>query len=372
MLLRQVDGLFLVPQLHGQRASARRDREIAITESPHQVEGLPRRLLLCQPQRIRRHVLFDCGAHLGRRAEEAVRGHQPAEGLVRALEVVGLHEEPYAPDAIVEVREDRPRQELVPHRLPEALDLSAGLRVMRAALDVPDSMAAKLLLERRFAAPRRVLASLVGQDFTRCAVVGNRTSQSFHDERRPLVVRHHEAHEVARVVVQEGRHVDPLLPAQQEREEIRLPELIGLRTLEASLGRPRLGFRRRRFLEEPLLVKDAAHRRFRNPERFEPLQHVPDSSRAPVRVFALRGDNGIAPSSTLRPWRHLGHSRHGDQRVYPTQPVPSRPLRCRCRRNAEHAADLVERPALVNDRPCDADPQLDRPGPSCSRARAVL
>jgi hypothetical protein len=48
--------------------------------------------------------------------------------------------------------------------------------------------------------------------------------------------RHHEPG----TVVEERGDIDPLVPSQQKREQIRLPELIRLRALKPPLGRPRL------------------------------------------------------------------------------------------------------------------------------------
>ena len=159
---------------------------------------------------------------------------------MRPLEIVVLHEERDAPLAVVKVREDRSRQKLVPHRLPEALDLSARLRMVRAALHVPDAVATQLLLEARLAAPRGVLPALVRQDLARGAVVRDRARERFHHEARALVMRDRQAHEVPAVVVQKRRDVQPLLTAQKKRKQVRLPELVRLRTLEAPLGRTRL------------------------------------------------------------------------------------------------------------------------------------
>ena len=94
---------------------------------------------------------------------------------------------------------------------------------MGPALYMPDALAAKLLLEPRLAPPSRVLAPLVGQDLARGAVVGDPAGKCFHHQRAPLVVRHHEAHEIPGVVIQERRHIHPLVAAQQKREEVRLP-----------------------------------------------------------------------------------------------------------------------------------------------------
>jgi hypothetical protein len=137
---------------------------------------------------------------------------------VRALEVVVLDEETNAPLAIVEVRKDRPGEKLLPHRLPETLDLPAGLRMMRPALHVPDAIAAQLLLEVRRAAPGRVLPPLVGEDLPRRTVVGNPTRQRLHHQRALLVMRHRQTHQIPRVIVQKSRDIHPLVLAQQESE----------------------------------------------------------------------------------------------------------------------------------------------------------
>ena len=68
---------------------------------------------------------------------------------------------------------------------------------MRSALHVVDPLAAKLLLEPRLPAPGRVLAPLIGQDLARHPIVGDRARERLQHERAPLVVRHHQAHEIA-------------------------------------------------------------------------------------------------------------------------------------------------------------------------------
>lgn len=46
-------------------------------------------------------------------------------------------------------------------------------------------------------------------------------------------MRQRQAHQVTRVIVQEGCDVHPLVSAQQKREQVRLPQLVRLGTLEA-------------------------------------------------------------------------------------------------------------------------------------------
>jgi hypothetical protein len=154
-------------ELHVQPAARRRDRQVAISQPPHQVKRLPHRLQKRQPRRVLRHRLFDRLPHLRRRSKKSVRRHQSRERLVRPLEVIRVDKQLQPPLQIDEIGKHRPRQKLVPQRLPEALDLPQRLRVLRPTLDVRDPLAPQLLLEFRRAAPRRVLPPLVGQDLPR-------------------------------------------------------------------------------------------------------------------------------------------------------------------------------------------------------------
>jgi hypothetical protein len=213
---------------------------------------------------------------------------------VRALEVVVLNKERRAPLAVVEVGKHGAGEKLLPHRLPEALDLAAALRMVRPALDVADALAAKLFLESCLASPSGVLAPLVGQDLARGAIVGNPPRERLEHQRAPLVVRHHQAHEVARVIIQERRHVHPLVAPKEERKEVRLPKLVGLGALKAPLRRLRSWSCRRAPLREPLLLEHPAHRRIRCPDAKEAAHHVADPPAARLRIRFLRRQHRLA------------------------------------------------------------------------------
>jgi hypothetical protein len=134
-----------------------------------------------------------------------------------------LYEQPHAALTILEVRKHGARKELLPHRLPEPLDLPASLRMMGSALDVRDPVAMQFRLELRGTAPRGVLPTLIGENLARCAVVGNPASQRLEHQRTTLMMRQSEADQITRVIVQERRYVQPLVFAQQKREQVRLP-----------------------------------------------------------------------------------------------------------------------------------------------------
>jgi len=141
ILLRQSNRLgLLIPHLHAQTAPLRRDAQLAVAETAHQIEGLSRRLFVRQTRRVRAHALLDRRAHLISRAEEAVSRHEPAEALMWPLKVVAVDEETQALLAVRVVGEHRLAQPLVPQRLPEALHFAERLRMLRPALDVTNAL----------------------------------------------------------------------------------------------------------------------------------------------------------------------------------------------------------------------------------------
>ena len=133
-----------------------------IAELPDDVEGLARRLLEREPQRVRRDLALDLGAHVARRAKVPVRRDCAVERLMRSMEVVVLDEVLEPVLRVDVVREDRAAEKLVPQGLPEALDLAERLRVLRPAADVLDAQALERDLEFGLAPPHRVLPAVVG------------------------------------------------------------------------------------------------------------------------------------------------------------------------------------------------------------------
>jgi hypothetical protein len=336
------------------------DRQIAVAEPAHHVEGLARGLFHREPCRVALHVALDGFAHLRRRSKVAVRRDEPTDALVRPLKVVRVDEQLQPSLEVFPVREDGPREELVPQRLPEALDLAERLRMLRSALDVVDAFSTKLLLELRRTAPRRVLPAVVGEDLPRRAVGGDALAQSLHHECAPLVVRDRVRHDEARVVVHERGHVDALVPPEQEREDVRLPELVRFRALEAPLPRLAqhpLGL----LLEQTLLVEDSPHRGLRNAECLEAFEEVADLARAKLGSLSLERHHRASLRVTRRGLRCHGFGPlHRHERVHAPLAVLAHPER-QCRvRHPEPPRDGVRRRAVVRDLPRRSDLQLER------------
>jgi hypothetical protein len=308
ILLSKLDGLGrFVAQLHAQAAAGGRDAQVSVPHATHDVEGLACGLLERQSHRVGVHVLLDGSADVRGRLEESVRRHQALDALVWPLEVVGVDVQTQASVAVGVVAEDGPAQKLLPKRLPESLHLAQRLRVLRATLDVTDALATQLLFEVSLSAPCRVLAALVGENFVWRAPRRDRPLERLHHQRRPLMVGHRPAHQEAGVVVHEGCHVQPLVASEQKGEDVRLPELVRSRALEA----PRwvLACRRRcgRLGNQTLLVQDATHFRLADAERREAGKHIPDATRPPLGVLLLLGDDRIVSDLRAVTARRVGH-----------------------------------------------------------------
>ena len=244
---------------------------------------------------------------------------------------------------------------------------------MRPALHMLDALAAQLLFKARRAPPRRVLAPLIGEDLARCAVVSNRPRERLQHQSAPLVVRHHQAHQISRVIIQERRHVHPLLAPQKKREQIRLPQLIGLGALKAPLRglRPRLCPHSRR--RKPLLLQHPAHRRLRGPDPEEAPHHVPDPAAAGLRLGTLCLQHRLAPRVRLHRLPPLGRAnRPRYQRGPSARPILPRPLRHRGVRNPKLLRHPRRRQLLIHNHRRRRHHHVQRPCASRPMLRAVL
>jgi hypothetical protein len=131
------------------------------------------------------------------------------------------------------VRKHRPAEKLVPQRLPEPLHLAQRLRVLRPTADVLDAHPLQRLLELRLAAPHRVLPAVVRQHLRRLSVRSDASLECLHHQRGLLMMCERVADHEATVVIHEHADVQPLRAPQPERKNVRLPQLVRRRALEA-------------------------------------------------------------------------------------------------------------------------------------------
>ena len=312
------------------------------------------------PERQLQHVLLDAALddlpQLLGDGEEAIGGTQPLQGLVGPAVVVVLHPEPDPRGGRVEALELGAGQELLPDRLPEALDLAQGHGVMGPALQVVHAILPQLRLEPRGPAPARVLPALIGEHLLRDAVLCHRPAVDLQDVLRRLAAEDVQSHHVAGVIVEEADEVG-VLAAQPEGEDVGLPELVGRGALEEA--RPRgipLGFGARR-LEELVLVEGAAHGLPAHGQEQHPPQELADLLDPEVGMAPLQRD-GLP----LDCGRHL---RLPGPRL-PRLPLQARlalraigpnPLPQRAQADAEIAGDLLDGEAFLHT-------ELDRLAPA--------
>src|SRR6266540_1385211 len=260
------------------------------------------------------------------------------------LEVVGVDEKREPPGQVRKVREDCAREKLFPQGFPEALDLAECLRVLGPALDVPDAFPPELLLEVCRATPRRVLAALVGEDLLRRAEGGDAVLEGFHDEAAFLVMRQGVPDDEARVVVHEGGQVHTLMLAKKKREDVRLPELVGLGSLESTLGMLP-GPRRHPGFEKPFFVQDSSHLGLRDAQGFEARQDVTDTPRAVFGVLASHRAHGLMTRVGLSGWKRSFLSTCRAQSLDAHSPVVANPRAEGRRADAVRDSDVaVARP----------------------------
>lgn len=353
-------GWCFVSHLHAQPPATRGNTEGLVAQLPRQVEGFAHGLLQCQPRRVLLDGRLHRSAHLRRCAEVPVCGHQSLDALVRPAEVVPVDEESHSSHAVVEVGEDGAAQEFLPQRAPEALYLAQRLRVVRPALDVLDVLPAQLGLELRLPSPCRVLPPVVRQRFPRCTEGCDSALEGLHHQRRALMVRNGVADDEAAVVVHEDCHVQPLVPSQQEGEDVGLPELVWLGSLEARVGPRRLLDFGRPRLQQPLFVQNPPHRRLRHAQPFEASQHVCNPTRAQCWTVVFRSHHEGAPRvfaarrSSTRP--RLSRR----QRWLSAVSESTQPLRNRRLAHSEDAGDLSCRCLLFQYLAQHPQPELGR------------
>ncbi len=247
--------------------------------------------------------------------------------------------------------------------------------MVRPALHVPDAVAAEFLFKPRRATPGRVLSPLVGQDLPGDAIVGDPAGQGLQDQGRALMMRQHAGHDVAGVIVEEGRHVDPLVAAQAKGEQIRLPQLIRLSPLEAPRRRP--GLRDGAcdpWGPGPLGRQPPAHRRRRHGQRRPAADHVTDAPHPELRMRPAERYHGPPPRVRCggpRPWPRWLHLQRGQ----PALPILPHPLRGRRARHPDRARDPLHGQPLLDNGPHHTLSHLERPhlsrGPTGWVARAA-
>jgi hypothetical protein len=210
-----------------------------------------------------------------------VRWTQPADTLMRTLEVVVLYPQLCAVLHVLEPFKKRPVEKLLLDRLPEPLNLSLRLRVVRLRPDVFDLHPVHLLLKLRLTAPARVLPAVVRQHLCRGLVLRCRPPEYLqHIVRFLRHVQPHACYKPGKIVYKADQ-VYALLPPRNHTD-VRLPHQVRALYIRASfVVRPRglcnpLRTRTRRFTcgKQRLLMQHPSHRLMTCLHKKHPLQNV--------------------------------------------------------------------------------------------------
>ena len=127
------------------------------------------------------------------------------------------------------------------------------------------------------------------------------------------------------MVVHEADEVQALVLAQEKREDVALPELVGLRSLEAP-GWVLTRSCRRLLLDETCLVKDGADLRLAHTEALETREHVAYPTGAVLGVRLAKLDDCVALGRCVRRRRRCWAGRTRDERVEPARLVQVDPV----------------------------------------------
>jgi hypothetical protein len=181
-------------------------------------------------------ALLNGFAHLGMDLKVSVRRTQPPNTLVGPLVVVILHPEAYALPRVLKARELDPGQILLKNRLPEALDLTQRHGMVGPGFDLVHPVLLHLGLEARASPPTGILAAIVGEHLLGRVILRRSLTIDFQYIVRRLAAEKLQPWDVPGKIVNVADQVG-IVPAQAERENVRLPHLVG----RGSLKKPRPG-----------------------------------------------------------------------------------------------------------------------------------
>ena len=296
-------------------------------------------------------ALFDRLAHDVLGVEEAVRGHQAIDALVRA-KVIGVRE--VVRESLARFLEGvwaRALPEFVEDGLPQALALAERLRAVRARHDVLDAFAPQQLLKAALAAPGEVLASLIRQDLARFAEARDALHQAIDHEVCALMRIEAPGHDVATVGVEKDRQVNAAPWAcEHVARDVRLPEFPWSCALEAS---GQLAARLAAFLWSRAGLDSRLEQHVADAARgalvaIEAQQKITAAPHTPAGVLGLGAHHLLAAVFGNRAGDGVGGARLawcGLETAWAGLPILARPLVEACGRNAPERCEFGSRAA---------------------------
>lgn len=233
-------------------------------------------------------VFLDAGldglAQGGLDLEEAIGRAKAADALVGALVVVVFDPEADAFTRRLEALELGAGEEVLPEAGPEAFDLAQRHGMLRPRLEVGHTILLQLGLEARGAAPRGVLPAIVGEHLFGRFELSHGLAIDLDDRLGRRAAKEIRPDDEARIIIEEGDYVS-VPAAQPERENIRLPHLVGRGPLEETRAGEVAFFRRVRWRHEFGVVELLPHRLRAGLEKEHPPEPLRDAFDAEGRVL---------------------------------------------------------------------------------------
>ena len=262
---------------------------LAVHAADH-VEGRLRFAAQRQFEEVFGNALLDGFAQFILDLEEAVGGTKAADALMRPLVVVIFEPEFDALAGGVETVELGADDEVLPDRGPEALDLAQRHGMLRPGFDVRDTILFEFGLEAAHAAPVGVLAPVVGEHLFGRLKLAHRDAIHFDDCRRRGAAKQIRADDEARIIIHERDEIR-VTAAEAEREDVRLPHLIGRGPLEETRANHVPLFGRRACRHQLGRVQVLAHGLRAGRQKENPAQDLRDAFDAKRWVFSFEHDN---------------------------------------------------------------------------------
>lgn len=212
-----------------------------------------------QLQQVRLNAGLDGFAQLGLDLEEAVRRTHAFNALIGPLVVIVFDPEFDPFPRRLEAVELGADEEVLPDGGPEAFHLAEGHGMMRAGFDVRHPILLQFGLEPAGAAPTGVLAAVVGEHLLGRLELAGRHAIHFDHRVGRGTAEQIRAHNEPRVIIHERDEVG-VTAAQPEREDVRLPHLIGCGPLKEA-GTNHIALLARRLLGHQLgIMQPLPHR----------------------------------------------------------------------------------------------------------------
>jgi len=205
---------------------------LAVHAADH-VEGGLRFAAQRQLQKVLLNAGFKGLAQLGLNGEEAVRGTDPVETLMRSPMVVILDPEFDPFPGVLEAGELGADEKVLPERGPEAFDLAQRHGMVRAGFDVGHAILLQLGFEAAGAAPGGVLTAIVGEHLAGRLKLAHGDAIDLDGGLGGGTAEQVGADDIAGMIIEEGDEIG-VPPTEPEGEDIRLPHLIGCGPLEEA------------------------------------------------------------------------------------------------------------------------------------------